>query len=250
MAVNLRNNPGLPGLAYQLLAVGYGFLAALSVMLLEPLSAGVFYLSLQCIMLLFVVPAYHCRRPQAAALLSRILLQYRRFLFPLGITAAGAAAAALASLVNPLGLGRILLATVFALSFGLFLAGLCSALRAFLGSSLSQALTLLVGLAMASTPYYVNSFIRATSGELRMKVVQLAVDMNPLLAGAAGIFNFDWLRSRHLYQTCLIGGYQYPFRYPSALKMGIILAAVGIVLLGASAWRRASEEQAENSADN
>jgi hypothetical protein len=100
---------------------------------------------------------------------------------------------------------------------------------------------------MASTPYYVNSFIRATSGELRMRVVQLAVDMNPLLVGAAGIFRFDWLRSRHLYETCLIGGYQYPFYYPSALKMGIILAVVGIVLMGVSAWREAGETPAGSS---
>ena len=247
MAVNLLNSPKPFGPAYQLFAVGYGFLAALSVMLLEPLPAGIFFLSLQCIMLLFTVPVFHCRRLEAPSLPRRMLRQYARFLQPLGIAVAGTVAAALASFVTPVGLGRILMATVFALSFGLFLAGLCSVLRSFLGSSLSQALTLFVGLVMASTPYYVNSFILATSGELRMRVVQLAVDINPLLVGASGVFRFDWLRSPHLYQTCLIGGYQYPFNYPSALKMGIIMAAIGIVLMGVSAWRRAGETKAENS---
>ncbi len=250
MAVILRNKPGFANPAYQLLAVGYGFLAALSVMLLEPLSAGVFFLSLQCIMLLFVVPVFCCKRPKAPHLSQRLVSQYARFLQPLGIAAAGAAAAALASFVTPIGPGRFLLASLFALSFGLFMAGICSVLRSFLGISLSQALTLLAGLLMASTPYYVNSFIRATSGGTRIRVVQLAVDVNPLLVGAAGVFRFDWLRSRQLYETCLIGAYQYPFYYPSALKMGIILAAIGIVLMGVSAWRKADEAQADNPADS
>jgi hypothetical protein len=193
--------------------------------------------------LLFVVPVYCCGRPRGESLPRRLVRQYAGFARPLGIAAGGAAASVLASLITPVGLGRLLLATVFALAFGLFLAGLCSILRSFLRVPLSQALTLFTGLVMAGTPYYINSFIRAATGGLRIRVAQLAVDINPLLVGAAGIFRFDWLRSRHLYETCLIGAYQYPFYYPSALKMGIILAVVGIVLLGASAWRKAGETQ-------
>jgi hypothetical protein len=74
--------------------------------------------------------------------------------------------------------------------------------------------------------------------------VQTAVNINPLLVGASGIVGFDWLRSEDLYETCLIGGYQYPFYYPSALKVGIILASLGFILLGVSTFRKAGASEA------
>lgn len=226
-------------MVYQLLAVGYGFLAALAVMLLDPVSAGVVFLSLQCLSVVFSVPAYLSSGPRGDAWSKRLIEQLACLSRPGGLVAAGAAAALLASFVTPVPPGRILLASLLALAFGTFLAGVCTAVRALLGSRLAQALALVVGLLMVSTPYYVDPFIRATSGALRMRVVQVAVNINPLLVGAAGILNFDWLRHPDLYQTCLIGGWQFPFYYPSTLKAGITLSVIGIILIAVSAARRA-----------
>jgi hypothetical protein len=237
----LSSKPGYRAV-YQLLAACYGFLVVLAVMLLERVSAGVAFLSLQCISLVFTVPLYLCLRPQGAGWSNRLLRQLRSFLYPCGILASGMVAALLSSFVTPVPAGRILLATLFAAAFGLFLAGVCSGARALTGRTPAQALTLGIGLLMVSTPYYVNPFIRAASGALRMRVVQTAVNVNPLLVGAAGVLKFDWLRAPHLYQTCLVGGYQYPFYYPSATKIGIIFSAVGIILIAVSAFRKAGRE--------
>ena len=226
---------------YQFLIVGYGFLVALAGMLLKGGVAPVAILSLQCLSLVFVVPLYFWARPREASWSGRFARQALRFLYPGGLVGAGAAAALLTSLVSPLPAGRMLLASLFALTFGIFLAGVFCAARAVLGVALSQVVALAAGLLMVSTPYYVNPFILATSGALRMRVVQAAVSINPLLVGAAGVLRFDWLRSPHLYQTCLIGGYQYPFYYPSALKIGIILTVMGIILMAASAFRKADK---------
>jgi hypothetical protein len=233
-------------LIYQFTAVGYGFLVALSVMLLELVAAGVVFLSLQCLCLVFAVPIYLSDRPRGATWLKRLARQLLCFLRPCGLLGTGAAAALLASLVTPVPAGCILLVSLFALTFGIFLAGACLSLRALLGAHAAQALALALGLLMVSTPYYVNPFILATSGALRMRVVQLSVDVNPLLAGAAGILKFDWLRSPHLYSTCLIGARQYPFRYPSAVKVGIVLFVTGIILIGLSALRKAGDGEVRN----
>ena len=72
-----------------------------------------------------------------------------------------------------------------------------------------------------------------------MRVVQTAININPLLVGAAGILDFDWLRHPDLYHSCLIGGWQFPFYYPHALKTGITITIIGIILIAVSAVRRA-----------
>lgn len=226
-------------MVYQLLAVGYGFLTALAVMLLDTVSAGVIFLSLQCFSAVFFVPSYLAGKSSGDTWPKRLLEQFTRLSRPAGLVTVGTVAALLATFVTPVPPGQILLASLFALTFCIFLAGVCAAARALLGSRPAQALTLAAGLLMVSTPYYVNPFIRATSGAWRMRVVQAAVNINPLLVGAAGILSFDWLRHPDLYQNCLIGGWQFPFYYPCALKTGITFTIIGIILIAVSAVRRA-----------
>lgn len=228
---------------YRFLVVGYGFAVALAVMLLSGVATGVVFLSLQCLCLIFIMPVYLAGRSRETTWAKRLLERFRSLLRPLGFLVSGAVAAFLASFVTPIPASRILLASVFAAAFGILVAGICAAGRALLPAGAAQAISLAAGLLMVSTPYYVNSLILATSGALRMRVVQLAVDANPLLVGTAGIMGYDWLRSPHLYQRCLIGGYQYPFYYPSAAKVGIIFAAVGIILMAASVFRRANPNE-------
>jgi hypothetical protein len=229
---------------FRLFAVGYAFLVALAVIFLEPLGAAVMFLALQTFMLLLAMPVLYSSRPAATTVKARILAQGMRFRCALILVAAGAVAAFLASWVTPVAWTDILLISIFALCFGAFAAGVCAVLRMILTGSLAQGFTLAVGLLMLGTPYYINPFILATAGRMRMWIVQTAVNVNPLLAGANGILGFDWLRSRDLYENCLIGGYQYPFYYPSAVKVGIILASLGIILMGVSTLRKAGSSEA------
>jgi hypothetical protein len=224
--------------AYKLLILGYGFLASLSIMLLEPVGAGVVFHSLQCLSLVFVIPVFFSSVPIEDTWPGRFGRRLLQLSYAGGLIASGAAAALLASFVTPVPATRILLLSLFAAAFCVFLAGVCSAARTAFGAAAAQLLTLLVGLLMCTTPYYVNPFIQATAGELRMYVVQAAVNVNPLLVGAAGILRYDWLRAPHLYERCLIGGHQYPFYYPSPIKAGIILFAAGMLLIAASSLRK------------
>lgn len=235
-----RSQP-LQAIAYQIVTLSYAFIIALAVILLRPLPAATAFLSLQCMVLLFTVPIFFSFRPGGHSWTARLRSLGVRLLRPAGLIAAGAAAALLASFVTPVGVGRILLCCVFALTFGLLLAGLCSVLLRFLNALIAQVCTLAVGLLMVSTPYYINPFILAASGPARMRIAQLAVSINPLLVGARGILGFDWLRSDHLYNTCLIGGWQFPYYYPPALRVGILMAVAGIILMVASALKRAGE---------
>jgi len=186
----------------------------------------------------FFVPVFAPVRPDGATFSGRLLAKGRQFLRAACPAAAAAAAALLISLVTQIRTSHVVLSSLFALTFGLFLAGLCSVLHSAAGLTLSQVFTLAAGLAQVSTPYYINPFIHSTSGAVRMRIVQLSIDINPLLVGASGILQFDWLRSPYLYQRCLIGGYQYPFYYPSALKTGIFFAVAGVILIAVSALRK------------
>ena len=221
---------------YQLLVVGYAFIVALAVMLTDSVWVGVAFLSLQCLCAVFCVPAFSTTARGEQGWLKRFRRQMLNFLLTTGLLTAGTIAALLASLVTPVPAHHVMLVFLFALAFALFLAGICGAARALLGTVPAQALALAVGLLMVSTPYYINPFIRASSGALRMRVVQAAVNINPLLVGAAGILKFDWLRHSDLYQTCLIGGWQFPFYYPGALKTGITLGVIGIILIALSSF--------------
>ena len=224
--------------AFRLLLAGYGFLAALAVMLVKPAPAGVVLLCLQCVCVVFAVPACCIWRPAAGRWPGRAkapLMQMRQAVWLVGAGAAGGGLGSLASAPPDAG---ILTGSAFALSFAVFLAGTCFLAGAAFGRTAAQVLTIGIGLLMVSTPYYVNPLILLSSGALRMRVVQAAVNVNPLLVGAAGIMNFDWLRAGALYHTCLIGGYQYPFYYPGALKVGIIFGIAGMIFMMASTLRK------------
>jgi len=232
--------------AYLLILVGYGFLVSVTVMLHPLLTAGVLFLSLQCMAAIFAASIFLADRTGEAKWPGRIARRLKNLLYPLGILSFGTIAALLSSFVAPLPFLTILLLGLFSLSFCLFLAGVILGARALCGQFLSQAIVLGSGLLMISTPYYVNPFILSTSGALRMLVVQWAININPLLIGSAGIMRFDWLRAPSLYDRCLIGGYQYPFYYPSPLKVGIILALAGIILIGLSAIRENNDKLQNN----
>lgn len=87
-------------------------------------------------------------------------------------------------------------------------------IRLGVSSNLSQLIIMVLVIMMCGTVFYANPFIETyrTDQEIRQTIINLAVNLNPILVIAGNFWGHDLLRAQQMYQISLIGPY-YPYSY-------------------------------------
>lgn len=87
-------------------------------------------------------------------------------------------------------------------------------IRLGVSSNLSQLIVTVLVIMMCGTVFYANPFIETyrADQEIRQTIINLAVNLNPMLVIAGNFFGHDLLRAQQMYQLSLIGPY-YPYSY-------------------------------------
>jgi hypothetical protein len=129
--------------------------------------------------------------------------------------------------------GEPILATLFFLPFAIFVGAATTLFCLLFGAHPGQLAGATVATLIIATPFYISYVLKIAPQTARLLAVQFAVSINPVAVASASILQFDWLRSPRMYSLCPIGGEQYPFYYPSCVKVAVIYLACGLLLAGA-----------------
>ncbi|MFH1421612.1 MAG: hypothetical protein ABIH42_02715, partial [Planctomycetota bacterium] len=124
------------------------------------------------------------------------------------------------------------LSTLFMASFALLITGITVFFSLLFSVSLGQVISAIISFLIISAPFYLSYILRIVPSGMKLSVAQAVVNINPITAVSASVLEFDWLRSPRMYSICPIGGEQFPFYYPSAVKVAIIYFICGLLLLG------------------
>jgi len=129
--------------------------------------------------------------------------------------------------------GEPILSTLFFIPFALFIAAITTLFCLLFGLHSGQIAGATVSTLIIATPFYISYILKIIpAADARLFAVQSAVSINPLIVASAPILQFDWLRSPRMYSLCPIGGEQYPFYYPSCVKVALIYLLCALLLTG------------------
>ena len=128
--------------------------------------------------------------------------------------------------------GEPILATLFFLPFAIFVAAATTLFCLLFSLHSGQLAGATVATLIIATPFYISYVLEIVPPAMRLFAAQSAVTVNPVVVASASILQFDWLRSPRMYSLCPIGGDQYPFYYPSCVKVALIYLLCGLLLAG------------------
>jgi hypothetical protein len=129
-----------------------------------------------------------------------------------------------------LNIARFLYFVIFLSGWALFTAGIYYLFITLgAGKDISYLIISLIILLMNTTIFYVNPIISAVQDNtvLRQKIIEVAININPILTIATNFFHHDLLRSSTIYSICDIGSY-YFYSYAHWVTILIYYLIIGV----------------------